>query len=353
MSKSVFVGAVGQHVGKTSTCLGLRAAAQRTWAAVQYYKPVGQLNQSGNEVDSDLFGTAQPGAVRIGPKTTQSRHDPKAATRRFRAAYERMAAVPDSFTLIEGSGHMGVGGVLGHNNAQVAAALGVPVVLVANGGVGSTVDHLLLNAALCAVHGADLVGCVLNKVDARKMDRIEQTTKPLLARQGVPVLAVVPDLAGAELPTFLDLTAVGAVPVSNPKTNGARFETFELATMDVDTFFSMLKPPVDEKRRCLILHASRPDHVLSIAAILERLDLGSHYALLLTGPDSHTSTPSNAVTAALRQSPLSIYRVACSTLEAVDRIRTLRTKLTPHDPVRAGLVTDHYARYVQPVLACL
>ena len=56
---------------------------------------------------------------------------------------------------------MGVGSVLGHNNAQIAVALGAPVVLVANAGVGSTIDQLLLNAALCAEHGAtSLVGAL-------------------------------------------------------------------------------------------------------------------------------------------------------------------------------------------------
>ena len=55
-----------------------------------------------------------------------------------------MAAHANAFTLVEGSGHMGVGSVLGHNNAQIAAGLGVPVLLVANGGGGNTIDNLMV-----------------------------------------------------------------------------------------------------------------------------------------------------------------------------------------------------------------
>ena len=47
------------------------------------------------------------------------------------------------------TGHCGVGSVLGWNNARVAATLGVDVVLVANGGIGSTFDDLALNVLAC------------------------------------------------------------------------------------------------------------------------------------------------------------------------------------------------------------
>ena len=53
------------------------------------------------------------------------------------------------FVVIEGTGHCGVGSVLGWNNARVAATLGVDVVLVANGGIGSTFDDLALNVLAC------------------------------------------------------------------------------------------------------------------------------------------------------------------------------------------------------------
>lgn len=42
-------------------------------------------------------------------------------------------------------GHVGVGSVVGLSNARVARELGLEIVLVANGGLGSTFDELELN----------------------------------------------------------------------------------------------------------------------------------------------------------------------------------------------------------------
>ena len=55
----------------------------------------------------------------------------------------------NDFTVIEGTGHTAVGSIVGLNNARVAAELGVPVILVCNGGIGSSVDEIELNRQLC------------------------------------------------------------------------------------------------------------------------------------------------------------------------------------------------------------
>ena len=50
--------------------------------------------------------------------------------------------------LIEGTGHAGVGAVIGLSNAVVARMLGAPAVIVSEGGVGRPIDEIVLNAAL-------------------------------------------------------------------------------------------------------------------------------------------------------------------------------------------------------------
>jgi BioD-like phosphotransacetylase family protein len=211
------------------------------------------------------------------------------------------------------------------------------VVLVANAGVGSTIDQLLLNAALCAKHGANVLGCVLNRVDLERIDRIDATTTPVLARHGLPVLATIPDLPDADRPTFFDLTALGAKPISSSR--GSRFDTFELVTMDLEQVYAMLHRPPSTQRRCLVLHASHHEHTLAIVALLETLKLGPHYALLLTGTGAH-QTP-------LEHSSISIYRMEEPTLEVLDRIRGYTTKTNPQDQASVERVTAHYAHHLQ------
>ena len=56
-----------------------------------------------------------------------------------------------SITICEGTGHAGVGSVVGTGNARVAEELGADVVLVANGGLGRAFDELQLNRAMFIV----------------------------------------------------------------------------------------------------------------------------------------------------------------------------------------------------------
>lgn len=59
---------------------------------------------------------------------------------KIKDAFITLAANSD-FTLLEGSGHMGVGSIANLNNAQVAGALGLEVVIVAPGGLGVSASH--------------------------------------------------------------------------------------------------------------------------------------------------------------------------------------------------------------------
>ena len=71
--------------------------------------------------------------------------------------------------LVEGTGHCGVGSVVGLNNAEVAKMLGLEMVLVANGGLGSPFDELMLNKTLCDHTGTKIRGVIVNKVKPEKV----------------------------------------------------------------------------------------------------------------------------------------------------------------------------------------
>lgn len=59
---------------------------------------------------------------------------------------------------------LGVGSVVGMNNADVAGLLGLDVLLVGNGGLGSTYDVMALNKTLCTAGGVRVRAVLLNKV---------------------------------------------------------------------------------------------------------------------------------------------------------------------------------------------
>ena len=55
-------------------------------------------------------------------------------------------------TLVEGTGHAGVGSVFDASNAQVAKRLGAKAIIVSQGGIGRCIDEICLNRALFGFH---------------------------------------------------------------------------------------------------------------------------------------------------------------------------------------------------------
>ena len=82
---------------------------------------------------------------------------PSKFRRRSRPARRPQVASTSDVTVLEGTGHVGVGSIIEASNADVAARLGADVVLVANGGIGSAfrgrAENYLLDACFCRVDG--------------------------------------------------------------------------------------------------------------------------------------------------------------------------------------------------------
>jgi BioD-like phosphotransacetylase family protein len=94
--------------------------------------------------------------------------------------------------LIEGTGHAGVGAVIGLSNAVVAGLLRAPAVIVSEGGVGRPIDEIVLNASHFAAHGVAVAGAIVNKVNVEAQPGIASILERGLARHGIPLLGVIP-----------------------------------------------------------------------------------------------------------------------------------------------------------------
>ena len=176
--RQLYLAATGQNRGKTTTSIGLLDGFRRRGYRTGFTKPVGQRTviEDGVPADEDavlmraVFSLPEPMPV-MSPV-----HIPRGFTKayingevvedlpaRIRAAHA--AFVEHDILLVEGTGHAGVGAVVGLSNAVVAAMLGAPAVIVSGGGVGRPIDEIVLNAALFAAHGGKGAGAVVNKVE--------------------------------------------------------------------------------------------------------------------------------------------------------------------------------------------
>src|SRR5690606_36672278 len=121
--------------------------------------------------------------------------------RKIQKAFDRVAWEKD-FVLCKGSGHAGVGSVFDLSDAQVARILGAKVVIVTQGGIGKPIDEVCLNQALFEKEGVEIIGVILNKVMAQKLDYISDYVRRGLIRKVLELLGVIPHQRVLSCPTI-------------------------------------------------------------------------------------------------------------------------------------------------------
>jgi BioD-like phosphotransacetylase family protein len=204
--KSLYVAASSQHVGKTTSTLGLASCFGQMGYKVGYCKPVGQqaVTVGINPVDKDTVLFADLIQFNIEPML----HSPvilgKGATSDFledpgRFNYKeqimhasQVLEASHDLVIYEGTGHPGVGSVVNLSNAEVARMLGAGVVFIVEGGIGSAIDKLNMNLALFRESGVPILGIIANKVIAEKVDKIQHYLSIWLKQQNLPLLGVLP-----------------------------------------------------------------------------------------------------------------------------------------------------------------
>jgi len=161
-TRRVFLAATGQNRGKTTASLGIIAGFSLAGHRLGFLKPVGQryLVVDGTRADEDAILIREV----CGLEDALNDMSPVTLPRHFttdyilgridedlgaqvKSAFERIAVGKD-LVVIEGTGHAGVGAVVGLSNAAAAALLESKVIIVSEGGVGRPIDEIVLNASL-------------------------------------------------------------------------------------------------------------------------------------------------------------------------------------------------------------
>ncbi len=204
--KKVYIAATRQNDGKTITCLGLIAAFMKRLPNVGYIKPVGQryIEVNSHRIDEDSvlvkdvyhveenIQDMSPVAVPRGfTEAYIENPDRETLVRTITDAFGRVSQGKD-MVLIEGTGHAGVGSVFDMSNGDVARLLGAKVIIVSSGGIGRPIDEIMLNKAMFDQVGVEVLGVIINKVQAEKYDKVNSAVRKGLARKGLEVLGVMP-----------------------------------------------------------------------------------------------------------------------------------------------------------------
>ena len=189
---------------KTTSTLGLVSTLLHRDINVGYCKPVGQKYLMDILVDKDTLLFADLIKFEVEPKlhspvvlpsrTVQNFiRDPEAQNfqSKILLAKEELNSRHE-LTIFEGTGHPGVGSVVGLSNARVAKLLDAGVIMIVEGGIGSTIDMLNMCSSLFREEDVPIIGVIINKVRADKMEKIREYLSIWLERNNIPLLGLLP-----------------------------------------------------------------------------------------------------------------------------------------------------------------
>ena len=353
-TKRVFVAATRMNDGKTTTCLGLYGALQALFPRVGFIKPVGQrfVEVQGKKIDEDSVLLDSIFQVRVPIESMSPVAIDSTFTRRFLEepeallpaledkicrAFDRVSWEKD-FTIIEGTGHAGVGSVFELSNARVAKLLNSKVLLVSPGGIGRPVDELALNKSLFDQHGVEVVGAILNKVEPDKLDMIHNYAGRGLARLGIPLLGVLPIQPALSAPNLAQIAEEIGGKWLNGKRGGAkqRVQRVVVGAMSAKGIVDYLQPGT------LIITPGDRDDILLAALASAKISGGATIAGLIVSNDIK---PHPKLAELLAMTDIPVIATKEESYGVTSRINHMSVKTQPQDtdkfPIIKQLIADH------------
>ena len=228
--QGVFVTGTDTEIGKTTVSAGLLRAWARQGLRTAGYKPVaaGTELREGRRVNDDVERLRAASSVPLAPQEAccfllDEPCTPHIAARLAGVRLELAPLLTGARALMPHCDRLVVEGVGGfrvplnenEDTADLAVALGLPVVLVVGLRLGC-LSHALLTAEAVCARGLRLAGWVGNQVDpgmAHREDNLATLTDLMRRRFGAPRLGVVPRLPRDEadaVASHLDLGVLSA-----------------------------------------------------------------------------------------------------------------------------------------------
>lgn len=301
----LYISATHQHDGKTTVSLGLYALFRKLGKRVHFIKPVGQryVEIEGLKADEDaiLFkhvfhedldlSAMSPIAVPSGFTEHYIFHRDRHA---IYGEIDRAISQVDhdvDITIVEGTGHAGVGSVFDASNAAVARHIGARALIVSGGGIGRCIDEITLNRALFEQSGVPVIGAIINKVLPAKYAKVDRALRQGLTNLGLSCLGVVPYVPELTIPTVRQIAdELGLNILCGEEQLDSRAQSVIVAAMEPQNTITFLRKGtfvitpgdrVDNMLVCVATHmAARSAEDASVSGILLSGGFVPHYTIM-------------------------------------------------------------------------
>jgi dethiobiotin synthetase len=206
MKRGIFITGTDTGIGKTFVGTGIARALRAAGVDVGVMKPAetGCSVRRGALYPKDAFALMRAAKssdtldlvnpyrfqAPLAPSVAAAQEGNTIVLRRLQATYRKLAR-KHAFMIVEGAG-----GILVPLNAKrdfldLAALIGLPILIVARPGLG-TINHTLLTVMALRGRGLTIAGIVINSSEDRHPDVAERTNPAVIAkRSGVPVIGIV------------------------------------------------------------------------------------------------------------------------------------------------------------------
>jgi BioD-like phosphotransacetylase family protein len=345
----IFLAATGQNRGKTTVSLGLAAGFLADGHRLGFLKPVGQryLVVDGTRADEDAVLMKDvfdlPDALNDMSPVTLPRHfttdfvmgrvtdDLASAV----AAADQAVARDKDVVLIEGTGHAGVGAVVGLSNAAVAAMLAAPALIVSEGGVGRPIDEIVLNHALFERHGVRVAGAVVNKVNVDANPDLPEVLRRGLAQHGIELIGCIPFSELLANPSLeLIVTHLHGELLAGEATPGAVIGGVAIGAMRADHAVPYLRD------RTLIITPGDRDDLVRVALDAFRSGVHSGHVLVTGLVLTGGFRPPPALLGELQSAGLFTYLVETDTYRTAQNVHDILVKTHPTDTEKIATIID-------------
>ena len=204
--RHIYLAATGINRGKTTVCLGFLDGCLARGLRTGFMKPVGQRTVIEDGVPADEDAVLMRDVFRLPDPDARDEPGPHPARLHEGLHQGRGCRGPrgdDPCGACPARGRprhrpdRGHGARRGWRRDRPVECgrgemLGVPAIIVSEGGVGRPIDEIVLNAALFARHGVPVAGAIVNKVDLVAQPGLAGVLERGLARHGIPLLGVLP-----------------------------------------------------------------------------------------------------------------------------------------------------------------
>ncbi len=357
MTKSLFIASSGQDMGKTSISLGIIHLLRKKFKKIAFIKPLAQryIPFSKSKAGEDAFLIKEtfnlnysskdmsPLIIERGLTEKYIKGETRVASfKNIQRAYERLKKEAD-LVIIEGTGHAGVGSVINLSNAQVAKLLGADVLLVCSGGIGRSIDNIVLNKTFFEQKGCKVIGVIINKILQDKYEKVSPFLKRYFKTKRIPLFGLIPyrSLLSAP-PLWLIAQHTKANVLSGKEHLKKNIEKIIVGTMEPETMLELISNI--HQQTLLVTSSDRIDLLLAVFTTYFK-NIGNAHNLagvLLSGKQSLPQS----IRETLVSVDIPVLIVDENIYSLTSQIYSLRTKITSKDKKKIKVLQQLAEDYI-------